>query len=702
MSTLYNGGASFGFSLNFNTAVPVDTRFVVATLDDLFNPQTWVSGTYDSSNDANNVYVVYPGLTVVVLETSTIHIYRSTEVNGSSIANPTYWMPLETKATSTDISLLTSRVIEALGLSENGEHVATEGNYTSEAETVVGEIAALDSALKTTNDNIGTAADDETKSTVYGKIAAEKKAREDAIAGLDADFDEKDTDEFVNIKITQTDGVITNVEVGTNDIAAKSSLTGSSTIGEANGVFEVKAKIKYVAATDSVPAHIALVDKNETELSTINVSDIIGNGILSGHSYDSVTGKLTLTFKQADGTTKDSEIDLGKMLDIDDVLIDTNSQKYLSVDLTGAEQSQAVFKALVVKMADVTATNTGLADAADVKDYIDGIAADLEITAEGDDYVGAAKDATDSKKIVVTTNTAGLTVAKDGTNDTTISGTEKTLVDGKEIADKVGNFVDARISEEIGKLDATKSNTGADHVTVQVTQEDGVITGVSVTETDIASAELLGTAADDKTKETAFGKIAKEKDDRETAIQGLSATKTGTGTNVEVEVKEEAGVITGVKVTESYSTVTRIAKDSTTEPSLTVTSDTGLVKGSDLSALKGYTEDAIEKAIDEAKDDINSDIRFEKGTGTNSAVLKDNGNSAVNEGEVAVGKNNVSSTGTEASNKTIFSVGNGTSSTDKSNAMEVRENGDIWINLGSDYKKLQTILSNEIDWYEGN
>lgn len=674
MSKLYNGGASFGFSLNFNTAVPVDTRFVVATLDDLVDPQTWISGTYDSSNDANNVYVVYPGLNVVVVSEKTMYVFGEETVNGTTIADSSSWTKLATGGSTDTIEETIKKAVESIGLNEDGEHVKTTGNYTSEAETIVEEIEALDTALKTTNDTIGESTDDETKETVFGKIAAEKKAREKAIEDLDSDFDEKDTDEFVNIKITQENGIITKVEVGTNDIASKSSLSDSSTLSEVDGVFEVKAKIKYIPSTESVPAHIALVDKNDTELSTVDISDIIGNGILDSHSYDSVTGKLTLSFKQADGTTKDEEIDLGKMLDIDDVLIDTDSKKYLAVNLTGAEQSQAVFKALIVKMADVSETNTGLADAADVKKYIDDKAAELEITAQGDDYVEASKDTTDSKKIVITTNTADLTITKDGTNNTTISGTEKTLVDGKEIADKVGTFVDTRISEELEKLGTTESNTGADHVTVEITQVEGLITEVKVTESDIASASLLGTTADDKTKETAFGKIAAEKDAREAAIKDLKLQPTDTNA---------------------------VAKDSKEYIKTTISQTDGIVKNEKVEVTYGSfadNEDGI-ATVEEVKENI----RFEKGTGTNSAILKDNGLTANNEGEVAVGKFNNSVThDTDDSAKTIFSVGNGTSESDLHNAVEVRENGDIWINLGSDYKKLQTILSNEIDWYEGN
>ena len=670
MSKLYNGGASFGFSLNYNTAVPVDTRFVVATIEDLLSPQTWISGTYDSSNDSNNVYVVYPGLNVVVVSEKTMYVFGEETVNGTTIADSSSWTKLATGGNTDDIKKEIDKIIESLGLDKESEYI---GKYIQNDSTIIENIEALDSTIKDTNDIIGDSTDDETKETLFGKIAAEKKAREDAIADLDAEIEEKDNDEFITLRITQTDGVISGVEILTNDIAPKSSLTESSTIIEdENGVFEVKVVIKYVAATEEIPAHIALVDKNNKELSTVNVEDIIGSGILDGTpTYNETTGILSLKFI---GSSDAINIDLGKMLDINDVLIDTNSANYLDVNLTGAENSQAVFKALIVKMADVSDNNTGLVDAADVKKYIDDKAASLEITAEGDDYVDASKDATDSKKIVINTNIGELEVSKDGTDDTTISGTEKTLVDGKEIADKVGSFIEARIEEEIDKLGATESNSNSDHVTVEITQTKGIVTEVKVTESDIASAALLGEASDNDTKETAFGKIAKEKKDREDTIKNLKVEATDTNA---------------------------VAKDNKEYIKTTISQTNGIIKNEKVEVTYGSfadEEDGI-ATVEEVKENI----RFEKGTNNNSAILKGTGLSANNEGEVAVGKFNNSVThDTDESAKTIFSVGNGTSESDLHNAIDVRENGDIWINLGSDYKKLQTILSNEIDWYEGN
>lgn len=666
MGKLYDGGASFGFSLNFNTAVPVDTRFVVQSIADLKNPQTWVSGKYDATTDSNNVYVVYPGLNVIVVDEKTIYVFGEETVNGTTIAADSSWTRLATGDNTNDLETAIDKILSSIGLDANGER-PSDSNIPS--GSILADIKTLKTEVNGIKEEIGTSTDTATDSTVYGKIAEEKKAREDAIAALDSDFDKSDAGGFVNLKIKQEDGVITSVAVATSDIAKESSITGSDTLGkDASGTYEIKAKIKYVAATTTVPAHIALVDKNETELSTVPVQDIIGNGLLKSHYYDSTTGKLTLTFNKADGTTQDTEIDLGKMLDIDDVLIHTNSQKYLSVDLSGAEQSQAVFKALIIKLANATTTNTGLADAYDVKKYVDDVAASLVVTAEGDDYVSARKDTTDNKKIVVSANVSPLTVSKTG-NKTTISGTTKTLVDGKEVADKVGQYVEARITE----LDSTSTSTDGTHVTVKVTEEDGKVTAVNVTESDIASAALLGGKTDDKTKDTAFGRIAKEANDRATAISnlGLSATDTN------AKAQDKKGYVKTV-----------------------ISETSGVIKNESVSVTYGSVADRTPGIA--TAEDVAGNVRFEKGTGTNSAILKGTGVTATNEGEVAVGKYNNSAThATDDSAKTLFSVGNGTSASDLHNAVEVRENGDIWINIGSDYKKLQTLLSNEIDWYEG-
>lgn len=1182
MGKLYNGGASFGFSLNYNTAVPVDTRIVVKTITDLKDPQTWISGSYDAEHDENNVYTVYPGLAVAVTDEKTVYVFSNETVNGTTIADAANWSRLATGNNTGALQTEVDNIETAVGLNADGTHITTTGNYTKDATTIAGEISALDSELKNTNDALGTKEDSKEVDTAFGRIAKEIADRTAAIEALDAEESDSDEAGFITVKVTEVDGKITAVEVVSEDIASAAELeaeenkiANSATLKEVTTgdvkTYETAVTIKYVAAAGEVGAHIALVDKNNKELSTVPVADIIGNGVLKNSSYNAKTGILTLTFATASGKDTTVEINLGALLDIEDVMIDADSTNYLNVTTTpGAEETgQAVFKALIKKMADASyaegAVVTGLADAADVKKYVDesvssknvdaegdeyitataannkvtvtadvqdltvgkkgeadstltgvekslvdgadvaskvssfveariseevakldstvsandsnvnvgitetdgkltgltvsedyatitktaksgavgseghvapdyavtsgdegklvkasdiknlkdyaddaiaeaiegldssvtsstttnnigititeadgkltsasvsekyatvtrtesasgtpaditvangdqlvkgndiaavaGYAADkvaeeaarvdakiaglggsatsdddtfvtvkvdsaagevtdvtvtqtvqaidsadadhkglaetsdvkayvdkkttdLAVTAEGDTFVNATVDATtDNKHVKVSANTNDLVIVKAEGADTTISGTATTLVNGSEIATKVGTFTNTRIAEEIAKLNATDVTGGSTttaHVEVKVTESAGKITGVTVNENDIASAALLGTAADDKTKETAFGKIAKEASDRETAINtaitGLKKDATETkgtnvhvtiseadgivsvdsvsedyttvtrtahsdttpaaiaitdpgklatgsnlqdvvtygeeklaeevakinntvdnlnaeitsadGTNVVVKVTESKGKITAVNVTDSYTTVTRTAKATDTAPAITVTDPGKLAIGSDVEKVIKYAEDIV-KVEEEARiaaindldssfdvkdskeyvevkteiedgkikegassvsvtygsfkdgetaatpgiatvEDVDAYTRFEKGTGNNSAILKGTGVTANNENEVAIGHNNISHTGATADVKTLFSVGNGASATSLANAFEVRENGDIYVNIGSNYRLLQTILSNEIDWYEGD
>lgn len=726
MSKLYNGGASFGFSLNYNTAVPVDTRLVVATLDDLKNPETWVSGTFDSENDANNVYTIYPGLSVAVNSEKTVFVFVAETVSKDTIISDESWSKLSTAASTGNTQEAVDKVESSVGLGENGEHIQTSGNYTSKAKTITEEIAALDSELKTTNDTIGTSKDTKDDSTVYGGIA-------------------KVQDDLDN---------------------TKKKFSDSATIKLGDSTYETALEIKYVPAVtgddadSAVAAHIALCDKNGKELSVVNVDSIVGNGTLKSSSYNKDTGVLSLVWNKADGKTTTTQIDLSAMLDINDVLINEDSKSYLDVDLSGGENSQAVFKALIKKVAEATASSTGLVDALDVKIFVensikaltkeatttdgenihvtisetngvvsvDSVTEDYttvtrvahsdkanasisvkdeekiakgkdikEVAAYTDDKVteeasrvdekikalggtatGSDGDDSNGPKITVKVDSksgevSGVTVTTSdiaskaahealdtyvkgekvlGEDGSVTGGIEKRIavleskneaedftskIDKKDVSEFVNVVVsegkDGKLDSDGSKVDVTYASYKADgevvtdgvakgslvkeiaqdlvnkavdnldidaaleasdtdsHVTVSVNQENGKIKDLKVSSDDIASAALLGGKTDDETKDTAFGKIAAETKARKEAIEGLDAEKESTGVNVKVGVKEEDGKITEVSVSESYSTVTRVAKGETTTESLTISDKTGLTTGEDLEKAVNYTKD---------------------------------------------------------------------------------------------------------------
>lgn len=275
-----------------------------------------------------------------------------------------------------------------------------------------------------------------------------------------------------------------------------------------NLIFAYNAAVPASEGQEAVPATITLksaLREGETQVTygTVNVSDIIGNGVLDHSSYDSETGILSLFFKQADGTLKEEEIDLKAMLDLDDVVIGNNSKNYLSASTTQPEEGQFVLDTKMKMMKDASYTEgsvvTGLADAADVKKYVDTKASDLAVKAQGDEYITAAVDASDNKKINVTADVQHVTGSKgtagsydaEGAQTTapthgTLTGVANALVDSAQSMAKVKDYVDGEVAIEAARADAKvlasikaldkNDSAVAKSFVTAVSESDGVIT----------------------------------------------------------------------------------------------------------------------------------------------------------------------------------------------------------------------------------
>lgn len=87
-----------------------------------------------------------------------------------------------------------------------------------------------------------------------------------------------------------------------------------------------------------------------------------------------------------------------------------------------------------------------------------------------------------------------------------------------------------------------------------------------------------------------------------------------------------------------------------------------------------------------------------KATGAYSSTFGEN-TQATNEGEVAMGVYNKSTTSTDASEQTAFSFGIGTSDTNRANALEIKKNGDVYIGdklLSVAYPRITTDLAEAV------
>jgi len=420
-----------------------------------------------------------------------------------------------------------------------------------------------------------------------------------------------------------------------NEAALEAYFANSKTIAlDSNNIYEVKTDgktvlvdatlglksglaIDYKAADGNTPAHIALIDASNNELSTVAVSDIIGNGILNRTEYDSATNTLKLFFKQADGTLKEVDVDLSEMFDIDDWAVESGSEDFLhlAIDASTAE--------IGVKKADVTytpaseqaaanltvdTTNGKILDAADaipaIKSYVDAVSAGSGINAKGDSYIDASVDANNNKKINIEAQIANLTVSKQGEADTTILGDSGKLVDNADAATKVGQFVNARIAEEVAKLDASIDSAAGTFISAGVKEVDGKITSVVVHE-NIGSitgttTDLTGTAglidgadAASAVKTYVDGQI-------DASIKALDADVTSDdATYTTVQVVETDGKIADVVVSQTKSTITASAN--------ALSATAGIADGSEFAAgVKTYVDGQI-AALDSELDITSAD-----------------------------------------------------------------------------------------------
>ena len=301
-------------------------------------------------------------------------------------------------------------------------------------------------------------------------------------------------------------------------------------------------------------------------------------------------------------------------------------------------------------------------------------------------------------KHILVTKTAGSEA--DGTGDNYVI-TEVDIASDSDLTAEVTRAksaetaIDAEIGLTKGANDETRSYSNTGNYIGKDATKNTVKSDIKALDTQVkTNTDAIGVL---NGGDSVSGSVAKSIKD---AIAGLDAEVESTGgTFATVTVTEADGKITGVTVAEGNADDIKISSE--------YAKATGTIAAV---AANDSIETAIEK-VEGKVDKLNSGSPFEYATdheSTKSTVLKGEGNVAQNEGEVAIGFYNSSVTSNSAaSGRTTFSVGNGTSTSARSNAFEVRENGDVYVHLpigtlGADvYSKLQEILANEINWYEG-
>ena len=343
-------------------------------------------------------------------------------------------------------------------------------------------------------------------------LAAEQKLS-DAIAAMDLEAG-AETGKFITA-VHQTDGKVTVERGGVSaSMVTAVPVTGDDTVAITGAT--VEDQIKNLGQT------LKTVEGNAAKYKVVKLSDADVKGLSDGanvrEAYKVVSwtgdeatahptqvGEIIKIYKDAallSVTTEDGPVGENTVIKFTYSLAD-GAQEVVSVDLGKAifesemgNGMQVVDNKIAIKLdaandGDFLTVSANGLKLSGVKEAIKTAVDEKNVSAQGDDYIHATAE---GNKVIVSANVEGLTVTPHEGAESTIAGVEKSLVDGKEVADKVASFTNARISEEIAKLDATVGETtvaGGNHVAVQVVEADGIITAVNVTESGIASQTAL-------------------------------------------------------------------------------------------------------------------------------------------------------------------------------------------------------------------
>lgn len=246
-----------------------------------------------------------------------------------------------------------------------------------------------------------------------------------------------------------------------------------------------RALLVKTVAYNAVTKTIDFTSENGTTVQTIKASDIIGNHVVKSSSYDASTNKLKLTFGGASKDV-DVDIDLGQMLDMNDVI--SGDAEHFAVSY--AE------KKLTIKpvTATVASDTVGLADAKDVKSYVDAAVSGAQ------DTLQAAIDTINSKLNII----QGAETVEGSIN--------KALKDAKEYADGLNSTATAAITKEISDRKAADQALYGGEIPA-----DGAHT-ISGNATNIAA--LVASLETEKTNREAADNA--EKTAREAAIKEIT------------------------------------------------------------------------------------------------------------------------------------------------------------------------------------
>jgi len=246
---------------------------------------------------------------------------------------------------------------------------------------------------------------------------------------------------------------------------------------------------------------------------------------------------------------------------------------------------------------------------------------------------------------------------------------EKTRAEEAETALQAAIEAEGRRAQEAeealdAKIDAEKTRAEEAEATLdaKIDQE------IQDRKDDVDAEETRATAAE-----------AAEKARAEAAETVLSQQITALNSELDAEesIREAADVALGLRIDQE---IADRKADVDAEEARAKAAEEALQDAIDAEEARATS---AETELETALDLLNQKLGYK-----DNETLQKNG-----EHEVAFGSYNISNTSEDASGRTIFSIGNGTANDARSNALEVRENGDIYMWIENDYLQINRLLA---------
>lgn len=406
------GKALFGVNFEPTGQAPLDARLVVENMETLLANETYV--------DRGNNF--YEGMPVIVKQGKSGKSELWVLIDGTKVTDKAGWRRLDADGAAINVNI-EEAIANAIN-NLNKEDTEEEGKFVTKVAESSGIITVTRQTVAADKVTATAITDSDTTVAVAGNNVASQ------IASLG----------------TTLKTVVGNAA---KYKVVKLSAEDVSALSDAN----VKEAYKVVSYVGDDIAHATQVGETIKIYKDANLESAqLGTG--------EDAQKLLLTYILANGTRETVPIDFKA------IAFESEFKDGLAV----APNGEISVKRDVASEGFLTVGADGV-KLAGVQNAINAAVAAKNVSAEGDNYITATAS---GNKVSVKADVQPLTVTSNEGVDSIITGTALSLVDGAEVADKVSNFTNARISEEIAKLDVPTIGEDGKFIT-KVSEVDGRI-----------------------------------------------------------------------------------------------------------------------------------------------------------------------------------------------------------------------------------